>query len=111
MFVRRKEFHDLQQELYRLKRHVGNLTEQTETNTRYGKRNSNAIEKLKKEVDVDDGILHFYSLSFGSSDKGPKTFNLSQKVDAILKHLGLIESATLENKLVPAPKSTKKGKK
>lgn len=109
MFVRRKEFYKLQQELYKLKQHVGRLTTETEKNTNYGKRNSKAIDRIEEEVGINSGYLGFFMSPF-SDDHELKAFNLKEKVDAIMRHLGLVESATQSNKLIPAPKK-KKGTK
>lgn len=110
MFVRRKEFHDLQQELYRLKQHVGRLTTQTETNTNYGKKNSKNIQRLIEHTGADDGYVQFMSFGYSQSVREFKSFNLSEKIEAVLQHLGLTESVTLGNKLVPAPKKKKETK-
>jgi hypothetical protein len=95
-------------EIERLKKHVGKLTEQVEANTNYGKRNSKAIENIRKEVGVTDGSIFFSWLT--TTDNEIKPFNLKEKVEAIMAHLGLIELAETENKLIPIPKKKKETK-
>lgn len=109
IFVRQSRFNQLERDLDRLKQHVAKLTKDTERNTNYGKRNSRAVTSIKEQVGVEEpGYMVFSWL--GTTPQEVKSFNLSEKVEAILQHLGLAESVTLGNKLVPAPKK-KKGEK
>lgn len=94
----------LTNDVERLQRHVGKLTQQVEQNTNHGKKNSKEIQRLIEHTGADDGYIKFVSFGYSQSVREFKSFNLSEKIEAVLQHLGLTESITLGNKLVPASK-------
>lgn len=105
--VNERENAELHIEISKLKAHVGKLTQQTEANTNYGKKNSKVITRLIEHTGADDGYIHFLSFGTSSTVREFKSFNLLEKVDALMAHLGLTESVTQGNKLIPAPKKKK----
>lgn len=112
MFVRRKEFEKLEIRVQRMGKNIGELNQQVKVNTNFGKKNTKAIDNLEEQTGITlPGYLRFGVYSWPGSRTEIKAFNLTEKVNALLRHFGLAESATLGNKLVPAPKEKKDDEK
>lgn len=104
MFVKRREFDALVREVRALR------ASQKDSNKSVVKR----VDSLEKEVGVQE-VFYPYSMGrlfdafYGPTSREAKPFNLSQKVNAIMEHLGLREEISATTKLVkkPEPKAKK----
>lgn len=93
-------------EVAELRGRLGNVkgrVDMLEVNSKAADKN---VAQLREAVGVDQpgyASYTFYSTNTPMPQE-VKSFNLVEKVEAILQHLGLAESVTLGNKLVTAPK-------
>lgn len=108
MFVRHKEFEKLQHRIERMDGHLRKLTQELNTTTAYAKRHTKAIDRLEAQTGITEPGIVYFRLPGGEPETKP--FSLKEKIEAILAHLGLVESIELGNKLVPAPKKKKQDK-
>lgn len=99
-----EENNQMRTDMIKLKTHVGKLTKQVEDNTNYGKKSSKEIERLIEHTGANDDYVTLITLGWGSIQREFKSFNLTEKINAIMAYLNLAESVTQPNKLITAPK-------
>lgn len=118
MFVRRKTIDALFIRIERLEhkelkhgKGIGKLYE------KFGSAEKN-IENLQEQVGTRRSYLGFdidpMEIFYGpyyTTKREAKSFNLTEKINAIMDHLGLQEKVSADTKLIKKPVTNKKGKK
>lgn len=94
----------LEQQQIRQTKNLGKLNIDSDKHTHLIERSKQAIDLIKEELGIEDLYTMFIFSDSSRARKQVKAFNVKDKLDAIMKHLGLIESVELGNKLVAAPK-------
>lgn len=119
MFIRRRDWELLNAKVANHERKLGIHEKFLKNDHEKIKAHDEQLEAVREETGASDPIPHLrdgyfmpnifeYYLGTRSSRREAKPFNLKQKIDAIMDHLGLTEQVSAETKLVKKPVEKKK---